>query len=94
MIVGMVSRRSAVAFLISLAYWFFEMTTKGDYTGIFHLFSRTAFVCGTGPTIACIGTATTFPWVASKWLLVGASACLLAFSVWLLEHVGKGLPHR
>lgn len=85
MVIGIIIKRSDVAFLIPLAYWFFEMTTKGDYTGIFHLFSRTAFVQGADPA----GALTTFPWVVSKWLTIGAGAGLLAFSAWFLERAGR-----
>jgi len=88
---GILSRRTAIAFLIPFAYWFFEMTNKGDYTGIFHLFSRTAFVCA---NLACNSTATTFPWVVSKWLIVGVSAGLLAFSAWFLEYFDRGSAIR
>jgi hypothetical protein len=95
MAVGIVSNRSAIAFLVPLAYWFFEMTTKGDYTGIFFLFPRTtgAGVC-VDAVSACAETESSFPWAASKWLIVGTSAGLIVLSIWFLQRVGRALPAR
>lgn len=86
---GALTRRSAVAFLAPILYWFFEFSTKGKYTGMFYLFSRTshhAYLDG-GSYQAILST--TFPWVASKWLVAGAGAGWLALSVWVLWGYGR-----
>lgn len=87
MAAGLVSKSSAIAFLVPLAYWFFEMSTKGDYTGIFYLFPRTSHVCMDAANCAAIESP--FFWVASKWLIIGVSAGLVMLSIWFLQRVGR-----
>lgn len=87
MAVGLVGKNSAIAFLAPLAYWFFEMTTKGKYTGLLYLFSRASLPCAN--EVECEMMVAAFPWALSKGLVLGVSAVLLALSAGYLGRVGR-----
>lgn len=90
MVVGILFRHSAIAFLVPLVYWFFEMTTKGKYTGILHLFLRTTNANACAEFFeGCSDVTPSFNWAVSKLLLAGLCVGLIAFSVWLLEKSGR-----
>lgn len=88
MTVGLLTRSSAVAFLVSIAYWVFEETTDGAYTGLLFLFARTVFPCDASIE-ACIRASADGPWLLSKLLLLGATALLVGVAVWRLERLGR-----
>jgi hypothetical protein len=90
MLVGILFKNSAIAFLVPLVYWFIEMTTKGKYTGILHLFLRTsnANAC-TEFFEGCSDVTPSLNWVVSKILLAGLCVVLVAFSIWLFEKSGR-----
>jgi ABC-type transport system involved in multi-copper enzyme maturation permease subunit len=85
MFVGAVSRRSALAFVTPLIWWFFEMTTRGAYTGTAFLFSRTYEPCSLAQE-ACIALSQRSPWVTSKVMLVVLSLMLVGLSMYLLQN--------
>jgi hypothetical protein len=90
MMVGILFKNSSIAFLVPLVYWFFEMTTKGKYTGILHLFLRTSNANACAEFFeGCSDSTPAFNWVVSKLLLTGLCVGLIAFSVWLLEKSGR-----
>jgi hypothetical protein len=88
MTVGLLTRSSAVAFLVSIAYWVFEETTDGAYTGPLFLFARTVFPCEASIE-ACIRASADGPWLLSRLLLLGATVLLVGVAAWLLERLGR-----
>lgn len=88
MLTGIVFKNSAVAYLIPLAYWAFEMSTKGKYTGILYLFMRTSVPCqSAGQT--CMAIAQSGPWLASKLLILLLTISLILVTAYILERAGR-----
>jgi hypothetical protein len=88
MTVGLLARSSAVAFLVSIAYWVFEETTDGVYTGPLYLFARTGSPCQESIEV-CMRASAEGPWLFTKLLLLGATAALVGVSAWLLGRMGR-----
>jgi hypothetical protein len=90
MTVGLLARSSAVAFLVSIAYWIFEETTDGAYTGLLFLFARTGLPCEASIE-ECIRASAEGPWLLSKLLLLGAAVVLVGVAAWRLSRMGRTL---
>jgi hypothetical protein len=88
MLTGLVLKNSAASYIIPLGYWAFEMSTKGKYTGILYLFSRTGIVCYETEEI-CLELARSGPWLASKLLILALSAGLVLVTIFLLQRAGR-----
>lgn len=87
--VGIAAKHSTLAFLLPLLYWFFEMSTKGVYTGPFFLFARTGSPCP-GSIESCLQWQQAgVVWLPSKLLLLVLSIGLLAATAWLLARAGR-----
>jgi hypothetical protein len=100
MLIGVLTHNSAVAFLVPMAHWLFEMATKGEYTGLLNIFSRTThYNIYDAESFAEVMAA--FPWITSKLIITGAGLCLVLLAAWVLHCNGKRLlpqrnnrPHR
>jgi len=88
MLTGIVFKNSAVAYIIPLAYWAFEMSTKGKYTGMLYLFMRTSVPCQSAEE-TCMATAQSGPWLASKLLILVLIATLILINAYILERTGR-----
>lgn len=86
MTIGLILRNSAAAFIIPIGYWLFEVTTRGNYTGPFYLFARTACFDPANCVAALTPSAT---WIFSKLLILGLTVVLVTLAMWLLQRGGR-----
>lgn len=93
MVSGLLSKSSALAFLVPLIYWFFEMTTKGVYTGPLYLFARTVYPCQ-DTAENCFRMFGNLPWLGNKaWLTLATLGLVLLAAGWL-RRTGKAWRPR
>lgn len=88
MLAGTALKNSAAAYIIPLAYWAFEMSTKGKYTGEIYIFARTGIICHDAEDI-CMAMAQSDPWFISKLLILAITTCLLGITALLLQRTGR-----
>ncbi len=86
---GAISRNSAIALLLPVSYWIFEVSTRGLYTGPLFLFARTVQPACEDSIENCIAALATGPWLASKLWLIGAGLVLVLMTALLLQGGGR-----
>lgn len=89
MFTGTALKNSAAAYIIPLAYWAFEMSTKGKYTGIMYLFARTSILCKDRAEETCMAIAQSGPWLESKFVILALTACLIFITAFILQRAGR-----
>lgn len=78
---GLISQNTIVAYLVPILYWFMDFTTRGKFTGIFYLFSRSVSGCYSN----CEPAAGDLSWLQDKVAVLLLACCLAGLSLILLS---------